>query len=520
MNARCGAAALSGLLALALVSAADARTVVVAIGNNDGLRHEASLRYAERDAARFGDIMRRLGGVAALDLVEVRGEDAATVRQTLHQLNARIRQGDSDDTALVVYYSGHADAAGLHLDGTTLAYDELRDIVTGSPARVRVLVLDGCRSGGLTRVKGARGTAEAFDLDLDHRIEVEGLAIMTSSAANEDSHESERLAGSFFTHHLVAALAGAGDKDRDARVTLSEAYAYAAHRTLASSGRTRQLQHPTYAYDIKGRGDFVMTRLHDARGAGRVVLHAPVTYLVRDGDHDGPLRAEVTPERAGTPLSLPAGDYFVQARFDDHYEEFRLDLDAGDTADLAGMTPRRVAYARLVRKGGGGGSAHALYALGAVHAPVLDGHLLTAGATLGYGLTLPELTLTARARYGRSTPTDGLGGALDAYAAGLGLERLVDFDALSLGLGLLAEAVHRRQTIDDPRAPAPASWGLALTGLALLELPLAERLYARLEGGVVTQLVRVATIDNGARVGDRIDTRFGGFGALGLGVRL
>lgn len=512
-------APLAVMLLAAAAAPAEARTVVVAIGNNDGLRHELSLRYAERDAARFGEIMRRLGGVEALDLVEVRGEDAATVRQILHQINARIRQQDATDTALVVYYSGHADAAGLHLDGTTLAYDELRDIITGSPARVRVLVLDGCRSGGLTRVKGARSTTEAFDLALDHRIEVEGLAIMTSSAANEDSHESERLKGSFFTHHLIAALAGAGDKDRDGRVTLSEAYAYAARRTLASSGRTRQLQHPTYAYDIKGRGDFVMTRVLDARSAGRLVLHAPTTYLVRDDDQDGPLRAEVTPERAGTPLALPAGGYFVQARFDDHYEEFRVDLDAGGTADLAAMTPRRVAYARLVRKGGGG-SAHALYALGAVHTPVLDGHQLTAGAALGYGLALREVTLTARARYGRSTPTDGLDGALDVYAAGLGLERLVDFDALSLGLGLLAEGVHRRQTVEDPRAPAPASWGLALTGLALLELPLGERLFARFEGGVVTQLVRVATIDNGARVGDRLDTRFGGFGALGLGVRL
>ncbi len=517
MRSLVGVAALAVML---LAAAAHARTVVVAIGNNDGLPHELSLRYAERDAARFGEIMRRLGGVEALDLVEVRGEDAAAVRQILHQINARIRQQDSDDTALVVYYSGHADAAGLHLDGTTLAYDELRDLVTGSPARVRVLVLDGCRSGGLTRVKGARPTPEAFDLALDHRIEVEGLAIMTSSAANEDSHESERLKGSFFTHHLIAALAGAGDKDADGEVTLSEAYAYAARRTLASSGRTRQLQHPTYAYDIKGRGDFVMTRVLDARSAGRLVLHAPTTYLVRDDDEDGPLRAEVTPERAGTPLALPAGDYFVQARFDDHYEEFRVDLDAGGTADLAAMSPRRVAYARLVRKGGGGGSAHGLYALGAVHTPVLDGHRLTAGAALGYGLALPELTLTARARYGRSTPTDGLDGALDVYAAGLGLERLVDLDALSLGGGLLVEGVHRRQTVDDPRAPAPASWGLALTALALLEVPLGERLFARLEGGVVTQLVRVATIDNGARVGDRIDTRFGGFGALGLGVRL
>lgn len=511
-----------GVLAIALAALAGppagARTVVVAIGNNHGMPGEVSLRYAERDAERFGAVMRRLGGVAPSDHIEVRGESAEAVRATLHDLNARIRRERFDDTALVVYYSGHADAEGLHLAGTTLEYAELQAIVAGSPARVRVLVLDGCRSGGATRVKGARVVDEAFDIKLDDRIEVEGLAIMTSSAAGEDSHESERLGGSFFTHHLVSGLVGAGDEDGDARVTLSEAYAYAARRTLASSGRTRQLQHPTYAYDIKGRGDFVMTRLADARNTGRLVLHAATTYLVRDGDEDGPLRAELTAERAATPISLPAGDYFVQARFPDHYEEYRVEVEAGASVGLAGVEPRRVAYARLVRKGGGG-SASGLHAMGTVHGPVLDGHRFTAGAGLGYALTLPWATLGARVRFGQSSPSSGLDGVLRGYGFGLSVERMIDRAGFSAGLGLLAEGIYRTQTVEDGAAPAPTSWGLALSGLVAVEVGLGERLYLRIEGGPITQLVRVARIDNGARIGDRVDTRFGGFGGLGAGVR-
>ncbi len=501
-----------------LVTPAAARTVVVAIGNNHGLPGELSLRYAERDAERFGGVMRRLGGVAPSDYIEVRGEQAEAVRATLHALNARIRRDGADDTALIVYYSGHADAEGLHLAGTTLKYDELQAIVAGSPARVRALVLDGCRSGGATRVKGARVVDEAFDIELDDRIEVEGLAIMTSSAAGEDSHESERLGGSFFTHHLVAGLVGAGDEDGDARVTLSEAYAYAARRTLASSGRTRQLQHPTYAYDIKGRGDFVMTRLDGVRDTGRLVLHAATTFLVRDGADDGPLRAELTTDRPSTPISLPAGDYFVQARFPDHYEEYRVEVEAGASVGLAERAGRRVAYARLVRKGGDG-AAHGLYAGGTVHGPVLDGHRLTAGAGLGYDLTLPWATLGVRARFGHSRATEGLDGVVRSYAMGLSIARILDRPGFSAGLGLLVEGVHRTQDVEQAGAPTPASWGLALSGLVLIEANLGERVYLRLEGGPVTQLVRVARIDNGARIGDRVDTRFGAFGALGPGVR-
>lgn len=513
------AAPLALLALLALAAPAAARTVVVAIGNDRGLAGDEPLRYAERDATRFAEVMRRQGGVTPLDLVAIHGEDAAAVRGTLQRLNVQIRD-DAAGTALVVYYSGHADAAGLHLEDTTLAYDELRALVAGSPAQVRVLIIDGCRSGGLTRVKGARPAAESFVLRLDDHADVEGFAVMTSSAATEDSHESDRLGGSFFTHHLIAALAGAGDEDSDGRVTLGEAYAYAARRTLASSGRTRQLQHPTYAYQLKGRDDFVMTRLADGRGAGWLVLGAAsATYLVRQGSEEGPLVAEVTPERDAMPLSVPADDYFVQVRFADHYDEYRLAVAAGRSAALADQAPRRVAYARLVRKGGGH-TSHGLHALAAVHPAPIDGHSLTVGAVAGYGLALAGATLTARARFGESHAIDGIDGTLSAYAIGLGVERLIDLAALSLGAALLAEGVYRRQTVDATAAPAPRAWGLSLAALALVEVPLGDRLYLRAEGGPITELLPVERIENGARAGAAVETRFGGFGAFGLGVRL
>lgn len=514
------AAAFTAVAGALPYATADARTLVVTIGNNKGRSTEVPLRYAERDATRFGEVLRRLGQVAPSDLIEVRGETADAVRQVLHQVNVRIRQNNAADTALIVYYSGHADAQGLHLGGTTLAYDELKDIVVGSPAQVRVLVLDGCRSGGLTRVKGAQASNETFDIELDHRIEVEGLAIMTSSAANEDSQESQRLKGSFFTHHLVAALSGAGDEDGDRKVTLSEAYAYAARRTLASSGRTRQLQHPTFSYDIKGRGDFVMTRLASARDMGRLVLHAPTLFLVREDDAEGPLQAEVTADREGTVLTVPSGDYFVQARFPDHYEEFRVDIEAGADTALNTLTARRIAYARLVRKGGGGGSAHGLYTMGTVHSPVLDGQSPVGGATVGYGLVLPWATLTARGRFGLAGFDGNAQGDTTLYGVGLGIERLVDWPRISLGLGLTAEGLYWTQQVEVVDAPELTSFGLALSGLLLTEIGLTEQVYARIEAGPVTQLVKVNDVRNGARSGARIQTRFGGFAGIGLGVRL
>src|SRR5207249_4450049 len=129
----------------------------------------------------------------------------------------------------------HADTEHLHLRGTHLPMDELRRAVADSPAGARVLVLDACRSGALTRVKGGR-PAPSFDV----RAEAvsggpQGFVILTSSAAGEASQESDKLGASFFTHYLASALIGASDRNGDGVVTLAEAFSYAADRTVAAT---------------------------------------------------------------------------------------------------------------------------------------------------------------------------------------------------------------------------------------------------------------------------------------------
>lgn len=92
-------------------------------------------------------------------MVLLRDEDAGTVRRSLITLNDRVRAAQSlpnTETLLFVYYSGHADARALWLRGARLEIRELPELVRGSAATFRVLVVDACRSGGLTRVKGAR----------------------------------------------------------------------------------------------------------------------------------------------------------------------------------------------------------------------------------------------------------------------------------------------------------------------------------------------------------------------------
>jgi hypothetical protein len=105
------------------------------------------------------------------------------------------------------------------------------------------------------------------------------MAIMASSSPQELSQESDELKGSYFTHHLVTALRGAGDADGDGKVSLAEAYQYAYRNTLASTARTQiGEQHVTLETDLAGQGDVAMTYPADARA--QLELPAPLEARV------------------------------------------------------------------------------------------------------------------------------------------------------------------------------------------------------------------------------------------------
>src|SRR6185503_7024142 len=160
---------------------------------------------------------------------------------------------------LIVYYSGHAKDGALRLGDSQVPLGALKTRLGQAPFDVRIGIFDSCQSGALTRTKGAR-KAPAFEVDARSGRETRGTVILTSSASDEDSQESDQIGGSYFSHHLTSGLLGGADKSGDGRVTLSEAYAYAYDRTVADTAdSTAGAQHPTFSYDLSGNGDLVLT---------------------------------------------------------------------------------------------------------------------------------------------------------------------------------------------------------------------------------------------------------------------
>ena len=95
-------AALAPLTARALPE----HTWVVAIGHNQGARNEVGLLFAEQDARTFSDVLRQHGGVSSRRTMLLLGDDAASVRRALQDVNAAIRAqaGAGHPTGLVVFY--------------------------------------------------------------------------------------------------------------------------------------------------------------------------------------------------------------------------------------------------------------------------------------------------------------------------------------------------------------------------------------------------------------------------------
>ncbi len=477
------------VIAAAVSTAAPVRAaerLAVIVGNNVGDADEGQLRFAEEDAEKMHRVLRDLGGFRPDDMILLRGESTEAVRRALIRTNDRLRNESDQQGMLVVYYSGHADVQKLHLGASHFPMEELEALVRGSSARTRILIVDACRSGALTRVKGSVA-APAFDIRARRTDGSEGAVLLTSSSANEDAQESDALRGSFFTHYLVSGLIGAADSDGDRRVTLSEAYAYAYEGTLRASSRSLVgLQHPTFSYELRGREEIVLTNLaaQPGRPNGKARFPPGRRFLVMRDGPDGSVVAE-TGDSASR-LSLPPGRYFVRGRGKSDLVEGQLLVMADQEATVEEARLERVAYARLVRKGGDVlervRGAHAGYLL---RTGLWSGADPCQGLFAGYEIVTRGFSLigrfsVCRSRYRNDTLTS------TADELGLQIEGAhvwdLRFVSVQVGLALGPSVLVQRF---DTRGEAPAREALAgtLAMTAGVELPLRGRFALNVAGG-------------------------------------
>jgi WD40 repeat protein len=209
-----------------------------------------NLRFPAADALAIAARFRR-EGEPLYDQVQVRTltdeqATAAKVREGLKWLQESIRPGQID--TVVIFLSGHgiSDAGRYHfatyetdlqnLASTTLSGRELREALGGKlQAKPVFLFVDTCHSGGL----GGRNDDLALEVG-------DGVYVMASSGARENSYESESWGHGAFT---LALMRGLGRRDLAADgVIRFGALAYAVSDEVAglmrAAGRQESEQEP------------------------------------------------------------------------------------------------------------------------------------------------------------------------------------------------------------------------------------------------------------------------------------
>lgn len=552
------ACALAALAALACPCGAGAEgppggtlphAYALVVGDNDGGPGQQPLRFAEDDARRLAEVLVEIGHYPASDVRVLLRPGAAQVLGAVDDLAARARAGAErgEPTQVLFYFSGHARANAVNLGPEELALATLRDRLRAVPSTLTIVILDACQSGSFSRVKGAEPAAD-FSYNSVAGITQRGLAVMASSTAEELSQESDELKGSYFTHHLVTGLRGAGDADRDGRVSLDEAYRYAYRRTLASTARTQVgEQHVTLETDLAGQGEIPVTYPAEARGQLDLPasLEARVLVQLRPS---GAVLAEVQ-KVAGAPvrLALAAGSYdavvaqksgIVECRVavsDDH--PIAIDPAAcspvvpdttvakGDEEGSPGPWPRE--RDRWAIEGSFGVSLQRTdgyterlnefgYEASGLDWPTLRVSLGASRVLVPHLAALLQVSTLAGDRYRRSIAAETDTASFHAYGAGLYLRSFADlnrwfgvYGQAGAGVGLGVVTLDTQQTGVSPSS-TDTSLGYLLGGAVGCTFSLRHLFTFFLQGGYDYAPV----IHN--RIGDTHDG--GGFSAV-LGVR-
>jgi len=242
----------------------------VVIGIND-YRNACPLRYAVNDARAFYSHLTDHTGIPTENVTLLLDQDA-TLGRLRSTLGTVVKNKAGKNDMVVVYFAGHGaterDAMSTDGDGlekyllpcdadprdlyaSALPMREVSHIFQRIRSERLIFIVDACYSGatGGRTISATGFRANISDTFLDRLASGRGTVILTASAANEVSAESEQFQHGVFTYYLLQALQGEADADKDGAISVDEAYAYVSKEVPRETG---QEQHPVKKGAVEG----------------------------------------------------------------------------------------------------------------------------------------------------------------------------------------------------------------------------------------------------------------------------
>jgi hypothetical protein len=250
--------------------------VVVGIGKyrSPGI---TALKYTRNDAQAVYDyLIDPRGGGFPKQNVKLLLDDQATRVNILSALGTFLARSVSKNDMVVIFYAAHGapetdytrkepdglskylvpyDSDPEDLYATAIPMPEIQTIFDRIESDRLIFVADACYSGAsggrtFTFLQGRRNRLSGDFVD--KLAQGTGRVILTAADANEVSLELDELKHGIFTFYLLEALRGKADINRDARVSIDEAYRYVYEMVSRHSKQVGGNQHPVWKGDYRG----------------------------------------------------------------------------------------------------------------------------------------------------------------------------------------------------------------------------------------------------------------------------
>ena len=238
----------------------DKVAVVVGVGNYPKLNGLAKLQFAARDAEAVARRLERYG--YSVNLLRDEQANWGTVNNALKLASSVV----DDDGTLLFYFSGHgfSDESGesylatvettpQNLQRTGTALKEVMELVQGSRAQRKMLLIDACRDEATvgTKSMGLRSMGELK--------QSEGVRVLYSTKSGSYSYEDTELGHGLFTYYLLKGLDGEAARS-DNLVTFRDLADYTTRKVKLHAFQRSWSQIP-FEGSGEASGDFLIGRV-------------------------------------------------------------------------------------------------------------------------------------------------------------------------------------------------------------------------------------------------------------------